>query len=170
VARADLEHRLDYLGINYYVRTVVNGTDVSFLPQLSPLVTFDPLTVDIDYSYSRGIYEVLKSAQRYHVPMVISETGLADPDDTGAASQWIVQTLTWVKRAMAEGVPVEGYYYWSLMDNYEWNHGMSIKMGLYGVDPADAQKLRHARGAVATYGRIAAAAQIPADLAARYQR
>jgi beta-glucosidase/6-phospho-beta-glucosidase/beta-galactosidase len=168
VTRADLEHRLDFLGINYYARTVVVGSDVSFLPELSPLVTFDPLTVEADYSYPRGIYEVLKSAQRYHVPLLISETGVADPDDNGAASQWVAETLGWVKRAINEGVRVEGYYYWSLMDNYEWNHGMSVKMGLYAVDPADAQKVRRARGAVATYGRIAAASQIPADLAASY--
>jgi beta-glucosidase/6-phospho-beta-glucosidase/beta-galactosidase len=169
VARDDLAHRLDFLGINYYARTTVAGTDLPLLPDISPLTTFDILGVTTDYDYSRGIYEVLKSAAaRYPVPILIAEAGVEDSGDTGHASSWIVQTLTWVKRAMAEGVRVEGYYYWSLMDNYEWNHGMQVKMGLYAVDPGDASKARRARGAVATYGRIASAHEIPAELAAKY--
>jgi beta-glucosidase/6-phospho-beta-glucosidase/beta-galactosidase len=54
------------------------------------------------------------------------------------------------------------------MDNYEWNHGMTIKMGMYAVDPMDAQKARKARGSVATYGAIAQAGQIPGALAGKY--
>jgi beta-glucosidase len=43
--------------------------------------------------------------------------------------------LTWLQKAIAEGVKVEGYFYWTLMDNYEWNHGVKVyRMGLYDVD------------------------------------
>ena len=54
------------------------------------------------------------------------------------------------------------------MDNYEWNHGMSVKMGLYAVDPGDAQKTRRARASVATYAAIAEKGEIPSELAAKY--
>jgi len=168
VHRDDLANRLDFLGINYYARTVVQGTPSSFLPKLSPLVTFDPLTLVYDYAYPKGIYEVIKFGQRYGVPMYITETGVADPNDDGSGSKWVTQSLTWVKRAMREGAPVKGYFYWTLMDNYEWNHGMTVKMGLYGVDPTDASKTRHARASVATYGSIASAGKISGDLAAKY--
>jgi beta-galactosidase len=168
VDRSDLAHRLDFLGINYYARTVVQGNSESFLPQVSPLVTFDPLALEYDYDYPQGIEEVLQFAARYAVPMYITETGYQDPSDSGVSSKWIVQTLTWVKRAMASGLPVKGYFYWTLMDNYEWNHGMTVKMGLYAVDASDPQKTRHARGSVATYGAIAAANAIPPSLAAKY--
>src|SRR5262249_41423998 len=63
---------------------------------------------------------------------------------------------------------VRGYYYWSLMDNYEWSQGMSVKMGLYGVDGQDAQKTRHIRSGGTAYGRIAASGEIPGDLASQY--
>jgi beta-glucosidase/6-phospho-beta-glucosidase/beta-galactosidase len=168
VHRDDLAHRLDFLGINYYARTTVQGTETPFLPQVSPLVTFDALALGYDYDYARGIYEVLKFAKRYQVPCIITETGREDPNDSGVAPKWIVQTLTWVRRAMREGVPVEGYFYWSLMDNYEWNHGMTVRMGLYAVDGADPTKARTARAGVGVYGRVAAGAQIPADLARTY--
>jgi beta-galactosidase len=167
-ARADLANRLDFLGINYYAKLTVEGGELSFFPQISPLITFNPLSLKYDYQYPRGIYEMLKWATRYHVPLVITETGVDDGADTGAASDWIVETLHWVKRAINEGVRVDGYYYWSLMDNYEWNHGMSIKMGLYAVDPADHSKQRRARSSVPTYAEIAAAGQIPSQLAAKY--
>ena len=69
---------------------------------------------------------------------------------------------------MNEGIPVEGYYYWTLMDNYEWNHGMTIRMGLYAVDPMDPMKQRKARKAALTYGKIASLRKISDDVAALY--
>jgi beta-galactosidase len=168
VQRSDLMNRMDFLGINYYARLVVQGLSTSLFPQISPLLTFDPLTFDYDYNYAQGINDVLTFAQGYGIPLMISETGYEDPTDPDKTSEWVVQTLTWVKRAMAAGVPVEGYYYWTLMDNYEWNHGMTIKLGLYSVDPNDATKERTATPAVAVYGRIAQSSAIPMDLAAQY--
>jgi len=168
IHRADLAGRMDFLGINYYARNIVPGSTKSFLPQLSPLMTFNVLTMEYDWNYPRGLYEVLASVKDYGVPLMVTETGVEDSADSGAAAAWVVQTLTWVKRAIADGIPVEGYYYWTLMDNYEWNHGMNVKMGLYAVDPKDSSKTRRPRSAVPTYGRIAAASAIPDDLAQRY--
>jgi beta-glucosidase/6-phospho-beta-glucosidase/beta-galactosidase len=166
--RADLANRLDFLGINYYARIIVQGTDGPVLPAVSPLLNFNVLTLQYDYAYPRGIYECIKFASRYKVPMLISETGVADPADTGAATAWIVETLSWVSRAAREGMPVTGYFYWSLMDNYEWNHGMTVKMGLYAVDPNDAQKARQPRSPVSIYGRISSAGKVLPDLAGKY--
>jgi beta-glucosidase/6-phospho-beta-glucosidase/beta-galactosidase len=169
VQRADLGGRLDFLGINYYARVVAQGIDGSFLPALSPLLTFNPLTLDFDYAYPKGIYDVLMWAwARYRLPMIITETGVEDAQDAGLAPAWVVQTLSWLKRAIDAGATVEGYFYWSLMDNYEWNHGMDVRMGLYAVDKDDPQKVRRARQAVTTLGRVAAGGAIPADLAAKY--
>jgi beta-glucosidase len=39
-----------------------------------------------------------------------------------------------VHRALTEGMPVEGYFFWTLVDNYEWNHGMDLDLGLYALD------------------------------------
>ncbi len=168
VHRDDLAGRMDFIGINYYARLVVQGTPGPFFAQLSPLLTFNPLTLVYDYQYPKGIYEVLTFAKRWNVPLLISETGVPDGTVDGAEDDWIVQTLTWVRRAIAEGAPVEGYFYWTLMDNYEWNHGMHVRVGLYAVDAADPTKARTARSSVAVYSQIAAAGAIPADLAAKH--
>ena len=169
VHRDDLAGRMDFLGINYYARVVVQGLKDSLFPSFTPLLTFNPLTVQTDYDYPRGIYEVLTFAKSYGVPLFITETGHEDAEDMGAGAAWIVDTLTWVKRALREGAPVEGYYFWTLMDNYEWSHGMNVRMGIYGVDKTDATKARHPRAKmVSAYSRIAEGFQIPADLLAQY--
>src|SRR5262249_46062790 len=116
----------------------------------------------------KGIYDELKWATRYHVPLYITETGVDDGMDTGSASKWIAETFQRVKRAINENVDARGYFYWTLMDNYESNHGMSIKMGVYDVHPCESQEARTARSPVATYGKIAQAKEFPAELAAKY--
>ncbi len=167
--RDDLTNRMDFLGVNYYARTIAQGTPTSFFPDVSPLLTFNPIGLTYDYAYPKGIYEVLMFAkQRYGVPMYISETGAEDKTNSGVAADWIVQTLTWVKRAIRDGASVGGYFYWTLMDNYEWNHGMSFALGLYAVDKNDPQKTRVPRTSVATYAKIATAGGIPPELAAQH--
>jgi beta-glucosidase/6-phospho-beta-glucosidase/beta-galactosidase len=165
----DLANRLDYLGINYYARTTIQGAQLSFFPQLSPLVTFNLFTLKIDWDHPQGIHDVIRLAQmRWGLPMIITETGKDDPKDDGSGAAWTVRSLAAVKRAIDEGSPVDGWFYWSLMDNFEWNHGMTVHMGLYGVDPADPQKTRHAKQSVPVYGRIAQGFAIPPDLIAKY--
>lgn len=167
--RDDLAGRMDYLGVNYYTRATVEGTNFAYLPDLSPLTTFNLLTIQLWEEYPRGIYDMLtKVRDDFGLPTVVTETGVADPNDDGAASRWVAQTLTWVSRAIADGADVRGYHYWTLMDNFEWNHGMEIRMGLYAVDKGDPAKARTARSSVATYGRIAGEGRVAPDLQAQY--
>jgi beta-glucosidase len=69
---------------------------------------------------------------------------------------------------MAKGADVRGYFYWTLTDNFEWNHGMDIRMGLYAVDKSDPTKTRTARPAAGVYGQIASSRSIPESLASRW--
>ena len=165
-----LAGRMDFLGINYYARVVATGTPSSVFPKISPLLDVDlpAALAQADYNYPRGIYEVIKQAQRWKLPMFITETGVDDAMDAGKAPAWLTDTLIWVKRAIAEGADVEGYFWWTLMDNYEWNHGMTFHLGMYGVDGKDPTKKRVTRQTVGVYSRIASGFAIPDDLAAKY--
>jgi beta-glucosidase len=73
-----------------------------------------------------------------------------------------------VARARKEGVDVRGYFYWTFMDNYEWNHGMNIRMGMYAVDMNDPSKRRTARQATGVYRGIVERGEIGAELEQRY--
>lgn len=168
--RPDMAGRMDYLGVNYYTRIIVEGTSdgLPALPELSPLTTFNPLTLDQGPIYPRGIYDVVKLAQGYGLPIIITENGAEDPMDNGTGSRFVVEHLTHLQRAIAEGANVQGYFWWTLTDNLEWNHGMDIRMGLYAVDKDDPMKARVARRTVGVYARIVEANRIPADLMATY--
>ena len=165
--RDDLAGRMDYLGVNYYVHLTVEGLGASLDPLVSPKLTFNPLTLKTDWTDAAGIGPVLAHAHAtWNLPLVVTETGREDAANTGVAAKWVADTLTYTRRAMSAGADVRGYFYWTLMDNYEWNHGMTIRMGLYAVDKADPAKTRRARSGVAVYGRIAGARSVPPDLAA----
>jgi beta-glucosidase/6-phospho-beta-glucosidase/beta-galactosidase len=154
--RADLAGRLDFLGVNYYVRATAEGLGSSLFPDQSPYLTFNPFTLSLQGD-AAGIGEVLDLAKSYGKPIYITETGKEDVADTGAAASWISTTLRETRSAMSRGADVRGYFYWTLMDNYEWNHGMNMRLGLYAVDPADHSKARVPRPkAIAAF---AAAAQ-----------
>jgi beta-glucosidase/6-phospho-beta-glucosidase/beta-galactosidase len=173
--RDELTGRMDWLGINYYTPQKVTGTDSATFPSLSPLTNFDPLQFTTGVTYSddpKGIYEMAMWAhQRYGLPLTVTENGTAVDDATDSSSKvpsWIARHVTWLQRAVRDGADVRGYFYWTLMDNYEWNHGMDIRMGLYGVDPMDPSKTRLKRPAVDAYQQIIEANGVPKALSDKY--
>ena len=169
VHRADLEDRMDYLGVNYYTRIKVQGLGSPILPDFSPLLTINPLTIIPWEDYPRGLFEMaVLVKERYGVPIIVTENGTQDPHDEDKIALYVVQHLTWLSRAIVEGVDVRGYFYWTLLDNYEWNHGMGIRMGMYAVDKDDPEKKRVARKGVAVYSEIAKNNEIPVEIAEKY--
>lgn len=78
---------------------------------------------------------MLDRASQYDLPVIITENGLSDDDQDYRASL-LDDTLREVHAKIDAGDDVRGYYYWSWVDNYEWNHGMNAyHFGLYGLDP-----------------------------------
>ncbi len=89
---------------------------------------------DMDWEiYPKGIYHILKSLKEYNLPVYITENGLADADDSRRES-FIKEHLHWIHKAIEENVDVRGYFYWSLLDNFEWDKGFWPRFGLVEVD------------------------------------
>ncbi|MFN7131553.1 MAG: glycoside hydrolase family 1 protein [Myxococcales bacterium] len=169
--RADLANRMDYIGINYYTRSTVESTSDGSpaLPDLSPLTTFNPLNIGVWETYPRGLYEMaMLVKEQYGKPVYVTENGTQDARDDGTGPAFIVPHVTWLERAARDGADVRGYFYWTLMDNYEWNHGTNWRMGLYAVEPKDPQKVRTARKSVGVYRKLADANGVPAELLEQY--
>ena len=163
--RPDIAGRIDFVGVNYYFRFQARP---GWLPigLISPFLDFDPLA-SFEATPS-GIYPaIMRAASRYGKPIYVTETG-TEQLDTGKGAAWFVQTLAHVRRTIADGADVRGYFAWSLMDNYEWNHGMGMRMGLYAVDPGS--KARHIREAGTVYGDIVKGRDVTAELENRYAR
>lgn len=129
---------MDYLGVNYYTRSVVSA-DGSWSPKKSGL----PLN-DMDWEiYPEGLTQLLVRMKRdYAIPPVyITENGGAFPDPlttTGVHDhdrvQYIDQHIAALADAMEQGVTVHGYMVWSLLDNFEWSSGYAKRFGIIHVD------------------------------------
>ena len=141
------------------------------LPTRSILSTFNPLNVVTDEVNPEGIYTVvIKAWESFGLPIVIAENnGMQVPlGKVDEEMSVILRNLQWLHRAIDEGADVRGYLYWSLMDNYEWYHGM-YATGLYTVDASDPTKKRTPRATATLLGRIAKENAIPGELVRIYR-
>ncbi|MBI2247550.1 MAG: glycoside hydrolase family 1 protein [Armatimonadetes bacterium] len=145
---------MDFVGVNYYTRDLV-AFDLHRPKHLfgrNFTAPGAPIS-DGEYGeiYPEGLYRVLQMAAEYRKPIFITENGLPDEDDD-RRSDFIVSHLRQVWRAIHEGIPVRGYYHWSLVDNFEWAAGWSLKFGLIEVDPAT--QTRTPRPSASVYAEI----------------
>jgi len=139
------KNRLDYIGVDYYFHD-----RVSFWP---PFKRNENKKVnDMGWEiYPEGIYHVAKFLEKYNLPIYIMENGLPDAEDR-LRENFIKNHLVFLHKAIEEGVPVKGYFYWSLLDNFEWAAGFSARFGLYEVDRKTLN--RTARKSAYYYGGI----------------
>lgn len=147
--RDDLEGRMDFLGVNYYTRLTVRGLEE---PLIEGYPMFDFFPEVLWEEYPEGIADVVAIGTEYGLPTIITENGTQANDESGET--FLRPHLDALLGAMNDGHDVQGYFYWSLMDNYEWNHGTTIRMGLYEVDPTT--KARTLRPLGQTYAEIVA--------------
>jgi beta-glucosidase len=139
---------LDAFGVNLYdaplVRAGAEGQpEIVPYPPGFPRTAFDwPVTPDAHY------YGVKFAYERYQKPILISENGLSCRDwvhtdgrvPDSERIDFLLRHLSALERACAEGVPIQGYFHWSLLDNFEWNHGYRERFGLIHVDFATGQR------------------------------
>jgi len=130
-----LKERLDFIGIQYY-RTSVIRLDFFKKGYIGPIHEIDNFTKMTDMGWSmfpEGIYHLLKQSATYGKDIYISENGIADAKDEHRG-WWIKENLRYIHKAITEGVPVKGYFHWSLIDIFEWDKGYWPKFGLVEVD------------------------------------
>jgi beta-glucosidase len=129
-----INKRQDFVGVNYYHTNYCQGLKAKVE---NPDVPQNDLGWHMEPD---GLYPVLMEAwRRYGKPIIITENGLADEDDRWRR-WWLEQTMIAMRRAMADGVQLSGYFHWSLLDNFEWSYGWWPKFGLVEVDRLHAMK------------------------------
>ncbi len=125
---------LDWFGVNYYAHTNIKMS-ASLFNFIGEAVHEDEITTgNNQIIYPEGLYRAIKQCSELPVPLLVTENGLADNDDT-LKQDFIRRHLYAVAQAIADGYDVRGYYYWTLLDNFEWDHGYNHKFGLFNVDP-----------------------------------
>ncbi len=128
---------LDFIGINYYTRSLVEVKKWHFrnlfldtCPCGHSQLQKNSLGWDI---YPQGLYNLLLRLKKYRLPIFILENGICAEDD-GLRWDFICRHLKSLHQAIGQGVDILGYIYWSLIDNFEWDKGFSPRFGLIEVD------------------------------------
>lgn len=127
----EVENELDFIGLHYYYKQEMR------LGLLKDLVSkeikdFEEHNLDRVY-YPEGLYEILLRAKKYNLPIYITEIGVPDyqPVERG---QYIREHAREIYYAIEEGIDIRGFYYWALLDSFEWSEGYNAKFGLIAVD------------------------------------
>ncbi len=163
---------LDFLGINYYQRHVVRAPKSNSTPDgITALLQFAGMPVEIIPDdargnpitgfgwevYPKGLYQQLEKVHWDYSPnsIFITENGSSYPDvvnENGTVhdperTHYLQTHLLECAKLIEAGVPLHGYFYWSLMDNFEWAEGFEKRFGLYHVDFATQKRSLKSSGA-----------------------
>lgn len=118
---------IDFLGINYYMKFELQAK--------KPFIS-RPGTLKNDYGWNinqEGIYQIITENTKWNKPIYLTENGIADAEDKYRA-QFITEALNNIAKSIKNGADVKGYFYWSLLDNFEWAAGYTMKFGLADIN------------------------------------
>ncbi|MDE6590471.1 MAG: family 1 glycosylhydrolase [Oscillospiraceae bacterium] len=118
----------DFLGVQNYTRSRYDANGSMPAPEGAELT-------QMNYEfYPQALENVIRRvAKEFHGDLIVTENGIATADDTRRAA-FIETALAGVQSCIADGLPVKGYFHWSLMDNFEWQKGYAMQFGLIAVD------------------------------------
>ena len=132
----------DFIGINYYTKAYVQWRPrdaakerPSDLPVGLSFARRKEKASDVEWAiHPEGLARMIRFvSKRYKLPIYITENGIADQQDT-LRPHFLNEHIQEVVKACKEGHDVRGYYYWSLLDNFEWIKGFGPRFGLYRVN------------------------------------
>ncbi len=135
----------DFLGINYYTRSVNRADPLAHPVGASPVRQQAAAYTEMNWEvFPEGLTRILLWVkQRYgDIPLYVTENGAAFDDPPEAENciadlarvDYFRKHLLAASQALTEGVRLRGYFAWSLLDNFEWSHGYSKRFGIVGVD------------------------------------
>lgn len=138
----EIRSDIDFVGINYYRGHSVKYNKDKFLN--AELIKIGLKETGMGWEiYPKGLYEILKGIQKNYNPkeFYVTENGAAFDDNLINNSvhdqeriEYIREHLVQVNNAIMNGINVNGYFVWSLMDNFEWAYGYSKRFGIVYVD------------------------------------
>lgn len=131
---------LDFYGLNFYNGLFDGNTQLPSDDQENKGGNIQ----DRPAAYVQAVYDVLHMLkEKYHVniPIYITENGYCQEDapreivlKDDARIAYCTEVLKWVHKAMQDGIDVRGYYLWSLLDNFEWTAGYTLRYGIFYTD------------------------------------
>jgi beta-glucosidase len=165
---SELRGTLDWIGLNYYTRELVTFDRTRSRALFARrLHADDAEMLDGDYGefYPHGMMRSLQRLARLDLPIYITENGIPDDDDD-QRPRYLLTHLHQVWHAIQRCYPVMGYYHWTLVDNFEWAEGWTLRFGLLSLDPGT--QVRTPRPSAELYGDLIRANAITPQLIDTY--
>jgi beta-glucosidase len=146
-----------FIGLNYYGRVRFHHFS-ALIPasgaSMKKLKDFEFVCDDMVERYPEGLEKILAYlTKKFQLPIYITEHGAASADEKFRERD-LRENLTALHRSIQNGADVRGFFYWSLMDNFEWQFGYTKKFGLLAVDFADEKLPRSMKPLAEIYARI----------------
>lgn len=124
----------DFLGLNYYFHKNISFNGEKNLPALLDVKSTNREVSDLGWEiYPEGIFDAIMDFSDMHLPVYITENGLASTNDDRRV-RFLISYLKEIYHAISLGVEVKGYFHWSLLDNFEWADGFDPRFGLIQVN------------------------------------
>ena len=167
VKMPEIKHTQDFMGVNYY-----SVDEIMF--------ALKPAQLFLDRRFPRGsevsetgfvanipagLFDTLNWARQFGLPIIITENGVEGNGDE-LRQRYILEHIFQTWRAVNLGWPVEGFYYWTLVDNFEWDRGWTQCFGLWGLTPNTQE--RHWRPSVDVYQAVCQENGISRETVAKY--
>lgn len=152
--------KVDFIGLNVYNRLHVRSPWDEAARRTGGLFVPDDVPqgdrgVDMPYgeAYPAALISAATEYSKLGVPIYITENGVPDREDI--IRPWVLkQTIKHAHELIASGIDIRGYFHWSLVDNFEWSEGWTLRFGLYGLDLETQQRI--ARPSAGLYRQIIA--------------
>jgi len=163
-----LRGTLDWIGLNYYTRELVafdRTRSETFFSRRFHADDAEMLDGGYGEFYPQGIMRCLERLARLDLPIYITENGIPDDDDD-QRPRHLLSHLHQVWHAIQRCYPVKGYYHWTLVDNFEWAEGWTLRFGLIALDPET--QTRTPRQSAELYGNLIRANAITPQLIDTY--
>lgn len=158
----------DFLGLNYYTRDHVRFAPLAPGNFFTRRFFAEEALVSESGSIAHdpsGMVECVKWGSQFGVPMIITENGVDDGEDD-LRPRYILEHLHALWRVINDNYPVEGYFHWTLVDNFEWERGWTQQFGLWGLDPETQARIR--RPSADLYAEVCQINGISADTVEKY--
>jgi len=158
----------DFLGINYYTRELV-----AFNP-FAPNDLFSKRYFDPDWELSEtgfianepeGFLEALRWGLQYNKPIIVTENGVEDSEDS-FRRRYLIEHIHQLWQGVNRSWPIEGYYHWSLVDNFEWERGWTQRFGLWELDVET--QARRKRPSADLYAAICKQSALSSEMVAEF--
>ena len=133
IGRLINEQCLDFIGLNYYCREFVRAGRTVLGFECKDSHHKDSKNTLGWFIYPYGLYLLLMKLKKYNIPIIITENGTSEDNDN-AYYNFMRSHIENMAKAVYSGADVKGYFWWSLLDNFEWDKGYKHRFGLAKVD------------------------------------